>query len=58
MLLYYFNFIAKMRKILKSTLTPNPRAVPEKTWLGLKRKRKAAREYRSFPKTYNKSGDI
>ncbi len=45
MLLYYFNFIAKVRKILKSKLMPNPRAVPEKTWLGLKRKPKAAREY-------------
>ena len=58
MLLYYFNFIAKVRKILKSTLTPNPRAVPEKTWLRLKRKPKAAREYWSFPVIYNKSGDI
>jgi len=35
----------KMRKILKSTLTPNPRAVLDKTWRGLKRKPKAAREY-------------
>ena len=56
MLLCYF--IAKVRKILKSTLTQNPCAVPKKTWLGLKRKPKAAREYWSFPVIYNKSGDI
>ena len=45
MLLYYFIVIAKVRKIYKSTLMPNPHAVPEKTWLGLKRKPKVAREY-------------
>ena len=56
MLLYYFNFIAKVRKILKSTLTSH--AVPEKTWLGLKRKPKAAREYWSFPVICYKLEDI